>query len=159
MGKWSQLTESPLDLRNLRYETKFVSPYIMLVTPTQLYEKQSDRLFKDGKNNMLLPVGHKDLPEGTKDRGKLASARVTWLALLEHIESYQRGLYNSAFEDVPTVKGNAEDPEKGNSRSSSMDEWFQELHDREESRMSFPAAYKREVSWDFMPLVYSIISV
>lgn len=154
IGNWSALTRRHFDWRNLRFETRFVSPHISLVQPWLFYRSLTDfseREVKDkSRLNVILPIGHKDLPARTTETGNLPSARVSWLALLEYILSYQRGLHRNAFDHV-SGDPNGSNLEKGR-KVPELDQWFDTLYQsRPKYRLTIPVATKRVISWDFMP--------
>ncbi len=145
IGAWSELT---FDWRNLRYETRFASPHISLVRPQDFYKVPAGHFEGFSK---ILPIGHNDLPKRTVDAGSLPSARVSWLALLDHLRSYQLGLYHNAFGPVVASNADGSAAEKGHNRHLELDEWFDHLHDKSDSALAMPVASKTMVSWDFMP--------
>ena len=148
IGTWSDLTKAPFDWRNLRFETRFASPHISLARPRDFYQVPSG----DSEGfSKVLPIGHEDLPKRTADAGNLPSARVSWLALLDHLRSYQLGLYHNAFGPVVASNSNGSAAEKGHNRHLELDEWFDHLHRKNESALTMPVASKTMVSWDFMP--------
>ena len=148
VGTWSELTKAPFDWRNFRFETRFASPHISLTRPRDFYKVPAGQ--SEGFSK-ALPIGHNDLPKRTADAGTLPSARVSWLALLDHLRSYQLGLYHNAFGPVIASNLNGSAAEKGNNRHLELDEWFDQLHDENEYAFTLPAASKTMVSWDFMP--------
>ena len=148
IGSWSKLTQAPFDLRNLRYETQFVSPHISLTRPANFYQSRSGS--KDGDDE-LLPVGHSRLPKPTVENGPLPSARVSWLALLEHIGSYQLGIYHNALGPIIDTRSDNQAAEKGQGRSLGLDEYFDHLKRENRTALTLPTISKTLVSWDFMP--------
>lgn len=154
MGAWSALTESHLDLRNLRYETRFVAPNFMLRSPAEFLSDYSETVFKDKSVDCILPVGHTKVPARTKSTYRLSSARTSWLDLLERLERYQDSLFNDMFEHVPLARNDSEKAEEGRKVSLSKDEWFDHLRTNDGLQaMNMPVITKRVVSWDFVPCV------
>lgn len=148
IADWANLTRSPFDLRNLRYETRYVSPHISFAAPKIFYESPTNDHERFDK---VLPIGHKDLPRGLVQTNGLPSARVSWLALLEHLRSYQLGLYHNAFDPVTEPASDESNAEKGHSQKLGLDEWFDKLSASKNGALSMPVASKTIVSWDFMP--------
>jgi hypothetical protein len=124
-------------------------PHISFETPYE-FNSRGDGKDKAGSSGPF-PIGHSALPGGHVKHGSLPSARASWLPLLNHIKSYQLGLYNTAFDHVQATDANASGNEKGETRSLSFDEWLDSLSGDAHSQLSLPVATKKTISWDFMP--------
>ena len=59
IGNWANLTKSPFDWRNLRFETRYVSPHISFIIPEDFYKSSTADAEKFDRT---LPIGHSDLP-------------------------------------------------------------------------------------------------
>lgn len=123
MGAWSTLTHSLLDLRNLRFETRFVAPSFILTPPARFLELQSEQAFKDKSVDRILPIGHPEIPKRLGLRPNLPSARVSWLALLERIERHQTELFDRAFGIPSTVSTTSEKAEEDRQVPLGKVEW------------------------------------
>ncbi len=154
IGNWSSLTKAPFDWRNLRFETRFVSPNISLVEPHRFFMNDPLEQWEPGTEvpfDGILPVGSRHLPAHASSASSLPSARVSWLAFLDHICSYQLGLYNKAFEHTFIPAPDDSTAEKGEQRAENLDIWFQSLCGGPRTGLTMPVATRRVISWDFMP--------
>ena len=148
IGNWADLTKSPFDWRNFRFETRYASPHISFVMPRDFYKSPTADAEKFDK---MLPIGHSRLPRRDIPNGGLSSARVSWLALLDHLWLYQLGLYHNAFDPMAAPAKDSQAAEKAQGPKLGLEEWFDELHASENRELSMPVASKTVVFWDFMP--------
>lgn len=120
------------------------------------YMSMTDRADRkpSGKQRLdtFIPIGHPDLPALSPNSGDLPSARVSWLALLDHIVAYQWSIFGMAFE-IDDVRLESDGSTLESGKIPKLEDYFNYLSNNHEEigMLTVPVATKKVISWDFMP--------
>ncbi|KUI71859.1 hypothetical protein VM1G_07480 [Cytospora mali] len=100
---------------------------------------------KDGR----LPIGHQGVPGTASSKSDIESVRASWLALLEHTKTYQKGVYAAFEHEARRHEDHGGDvAEKGEVKRQWLDDYKRAAGD---SALTIPMAKAITISWDFMP--------